>query len=324
MKKLYVVVTMDCERPSSETHASASGPSDYVASEKWTRAYASVAAEFGWPVTFFVHPESARHQTAMFHDLKRQGHCLGLHLHPWRFGDGRYRAECGGLADDELRKVLTEAALEWSAAMGERPLYFRPGAMSGNDSLFRILADLGFRGAGASMPGRLYPHTYSVWSGAEPDPHRANGFFRLLAGGLELVNMPNSVDFSRIIEKNKCWYHWDLRPDWPEADYEAIARNIVRQVKARDPIVPCINQVTHNDHDYTDPDDRTCRHFRRSLVAISAACAEEGLEPVGVTIADICDLVLQHPPVERRLALASGKIIYEPGVAREIRLGEMS
>lgn len=320
MKQIYVVVTMDCERPSGETHASASGPPDYATSEVWTRAYAAIAAEYGWPVTFFVHPESAQNQTAMFLDLERQGHGLALHLHPWRYGDGRYRAECGGLTGDELREVLTAATQEWAVAIGKHPNYFRPGAMSANDALYRVLADLRFRGAGASMPGRLYPHTYSIWSGAEPDPHRAHPFFRQLAGGLDLVNMPSSVDFSTIIEKNGCWYHWDLRPDWPAADYPTIARNIVRQIVARDPAVPCINQVTHNDHDYTDPEDRHCRHYRRSLAAIAAACAAEGLQPVGVTLADICDLVLQRPAVQRALVPASGKIIYQPGTAREIRL----
>ena len=320
MKKLYVVVTMDCERPNSETHASASGPPDYATSEIWTRAYADIAGGYGWPVTFFIHPESAQNQAPLFHEFERAGHCLALHLHPWRYDGKRFPAECGGLTEEALRAALTDATLDWTAAMGKRPLYFRPGAMSGNDALYRVLADLGFRGAGASMPGRLYPHTYSIWSGAEPDPHRAHSFFRQLAGDLDLVNMPSSVDFSTIIHRNGCWFHWDLRPDWPEADYETIARNIVRQIKARDPAIPCINQVTHNDHDYTDPNDRHCRHYRRSLAAIVTACAEEGFEPVGATLADICEMALERPPVARPLELASGKIIYRPGPSREIRL----
>jgi peptidoglycan/xylan/chitin deacetylase (PgdA/CDA1 family) len=320
MRRIHIVVTMDCERPNAETHANASGPPDYETSAIWTRAYTDIAAGYGWPVTFFIHPEAAVNQTALFLDLKAQGHCLGLHLHPWRLGDGRYAAECGGLTEESLNSALSEALEIWTDAMGFHPLYFRPGAMSGNDAIYKVLGQLGFRGAGVSMPGRFYPHTYSNWWGAEPDPHRAHSFFRQLAGDMDLVNMPSSVDFSTVIEKNGCWYHWDLRPDFPDADYEQIARNIVNQIKGRNPSVPCINQVTHNDHDYTDPNDRNCAHYIRSLDAIVVACEEAGLEPVGATLADISDMALEIPPVEHKLETASGKIIYAPGASREIKL----
>lgn len=319
-KKIYIVVTMDCERPNVETHASASGPPDYATSEIWTRAYAATAAEHGWPVTFFIHPEAAINQAKLFLDLERQGHCLALHLHPWRFGNGRYPAECGGLTEAQLRAALSEAAALWEHALGRRPVYFRPGAMSANDSFYPVLAELGFRGTGASMPGRMYPQVYANWWGAEPDPHRAHRLFRQVSGDLDLVEMPSSVDVSSVIFKNGCWYHWDLRPDFPEAGYERIARNIVRQVVARAPAVPCINQVTHNDHDFTNPADRTCRHYRRSLKAIAAAIAEAGLEPVGATLADICDLAFARPPVTRTVERASGRIIYQPGSSCEFPL----
>jgi hypothetical protein len=319
-EKIYIVVTMDCERPNVETHAAASGPPDYRTSAIWTRAYADIAATFGWPVTFFIHPEAALNQAELFLDLERHGHCLGLHLHPWRLGDGRFRAECGGLDEAPLREALAGSCALWEHALGKRPLYFRPGAMSANDWLYPVLADLGFRGAGASMPGRAYPQTHSNWWGAEPDPHRANRLFRHLAGDMALANMPSSVDFSSVIRKNGCWYHWDLRPDFPEADYERIARNIVQQTLARAPAVPCINQVTHNDHDYTDPNDRNCRHYRRSLAAIVAACSEAGVQPVGATLGDIADMVLAALPAERKLEQASGRIIFQPGRSSEIEL----
>ncbi len=135
VKKIYVVVSMDCERPNSETHASASGPPDYATSEVWTRAYAGIAGQYGWPVTFFIHPESAQNQAPLFHEFERAGHCLALHLHPWRYDSQRFPAECGGLTEEALRAALTDATLDWTAAMGKRPLYFRPGAMSGNDAL---------------------------------------------------------------------------------------------------------------------------------------------------------------------------------------------
>src|SRR5687767_12398266 len=116
-RKIYVVVSMDCERPNSETHADASGPPDYETSDAWTRAYADIAGEYGWPVTFFIHPEAALKQADLFLEFEKQGHCLGLHLHPWRFDRERYPAECGGLSREQLRSALSEAAALWAHAL---------------------------------------------------------------------------------------------------------------------------------------------------------------------------------------------------------------
>lgn len=319
-KKIYIVVTLDCERPNTETHADASGPPDYRTADAWTRAYTGIAGEYGWPVTYFIHPEVALEQTRLFLDLEAEGHCLGLHLHPWRFDPVRFPAECGGLDRDHLIAALAEAAALWQHGFGKRPLYFRPGAMSANDDLYPVLGELGFRGTGASMPGRAYPQTHSNWWNAAPDPHRAHAINRHIVGDMDLAEMPSSVDFSSVIHKNGCWYHWDLRPDFPEADYETITDNIVRQVLERDPLVPCINQVTHNDNDYTDPENRHCRHYRRTLDGIVAACRKYGAEPVGATMADIADMVLAAPPATAELEQASGKLIYRAGTSREIEL----
>lgn len=319
MKDIYVVVTMDCERPITETHPSASGPPDYEEAKVWTHAYAELAGEHGFPVTFFIHPEVALEQTALFDELESQGACLGLHLHPWRFGDGRYKAELGALTEIESRAAISEATALWQHAFGKRPLYFRPGAISANDSVFRVLADLGFRGGSVSMPGRVYPDVHAIWSGAVPDPHRAHPFFRQVEGDLEFVEMPVSVDFSTLVERNGWWLHWDLRPDF-DLDHRRIAANIVNQVKARDPSVPVINMVTHNDHDFTDPNDRVCRNFRAVLEGIADACDAAGLRPVGTTLDRICDMVLEQPIIHKEFMYAGGKGIFKRKKSREIAL----
>jgi len=319
MKDIYVVVTMDCERPTSETHARASGPPDYAAAEVWTRAYAETAAQYGFPVTFFLHPEVALAQTDLFLELEGQGACLGLHVHPWRFTDGRYGAELGGLPEAEGRAVLSEAVALWRHAFGRRPLYFRPGAMSANDSTYRILTDLGFRGGAVSMPGRVFPDIHAIWAGAAPDPHRAHRFFRQLEGDLEFANMPSSVDFSTLLEKNGRWFHWDLRPDF-DLDHHTVAARIVSQVLARDPAVPVVNMVTHNDHDFADASDPTCSGYHSVLSGIVDACTAAGLRAVGTTLEEVCYLVLAQPPVSQELNVASGKVMFDEGELREFSL----
>jgi hypothetical protein len=320
LRDIYIVITLDCERPTSETHASASGPPDQDRGAAWTQSYVDLAGEAGFPVTLFVHPEVALVQSKLFQKLEGQGACLGLHIHPWRFGDGRYKTEFGGLCETQARALLVEAIAMWQHAFGQHPYYFRPGAASANDNTYRILTELGFRGGSNSLPGRVYPDIYSVWTGAVPDPHRANSVFRQLEGDLEFVEMPISVDCSSLIEKNGRWLQWDLRPDF-DVDHELLAKNMVQQLQERKPSVPVINMVTHNDHDFSDPNDPTCISFRNVLQAIRKACDGAACRAVGITLDKVCDMVLDQPLVAKpSYNPASGKVFFQQGALRQFSL----
>ncbi len=191
LDRLHVVITMDVEPPTPDTHPTATGPENCANSEKFIRGYVERAAEFGFPVTFFIHPGVAVEQADLFEELKGRGGCVeGLHLHPWKFRDGKYRAHFGGLGERDLRAVLLESISMWRSGMGRRPLYFRPGTFSANDHMYQVLADLGFRGGSCSVPGRIWPRMNAVWTGAAPDPHRAHPVFHQNVGSLPFANMP--------------------------------------------------------------------------------------------------------------------------------------
>lgn len=300
MDKIYIAITMDCERDREHTDPNASGPADFAASAAWVRAYWDLAGAYGWPVSFFLHPEVAEGQGDLFLDLERQGACLGLHLHPWKFGDKHYRAHLGGLSGDRQRAVISEAIAVWQRAIGRRPEYFRPGTFSANDATFNVLVDLGFRGGSISAPERVYKELNSIWVGAEKDPHLANGVFRQWAGDLPFANIPLTHDYSEIVQLNGRWFYRDLRPDYVDADYTKIANNMVEQILDRQPAVPMINLVTHNDHDYTDPNDRVRRNYDAGLRAIREACDRHGVEAVGTTIDRLCDMVFDGVREESR------------------------
>ena len=311
--KLHVVITMDVEPPTSGTHPAASGPKSWADSDRFIRGYAERAAEFGFPVTFFIHPEVAVEQAGLFAEMKERGGCVeGLHLHPWKFRDGKYRAHFGGLGERDMRAAVSEAISMWQSGMGRRPLYFRPGTFSGNDFMYQVLADLGFRGGSCSIPGRIWPRMNAIWTGAALDPHRAHPTFRQLVGNLPFANMPVAVDVSGTVvtagtrfrnvdpasaslASNTVVGHWDMRPDWREADYERIAANIVHQVRERGATIPVINSITHNDNDFTDPEDRVCRNFVRAMRAMTDAARAVGMEPAGSTMETVADLVLAEP-----------------------------
>lgn len=298
MDKIYISISMDCERDRTQTDPTASGPADFAASAGWVRAYSELAGEYGWPVTFFLHPEVAEGQSDLFLELEEGGACLGLHVHPWKFGEGRYRAHFGGLSEADQRAVTSEAISLWQRVIGRRPEYFRPGTFSANDNTFRVLVDLGFKGGSVSAPGRIYQDLNAIWSGAVKDPHRPHPIFRQSAGTLPFGNIPLTCDYSTLENLGGRRFHRDLRPDYQDADYHLIANNIVEQLLSRQPAVPVIHMVTHNDHDYTDPEDRVRRNYDVVLREIDQACRVRGIEPVGATIAELVEMVLALPVEE--------------------------
>ena len=314
MDKIYVVATMDVEPATSTTHPSATGPDNWEDGEKFIRGYADRTGEFGFPVSFFIHPEVLEVQADLFKELGEKGHCVdGLHMHSWKFRDGKYKAHFGGLTENEMRANLSEGIAMWQTGMGRRPLYFRPGTFSSNDFMYQVLVDLGFRGGSCSLPGRIWRRMNAIWTGAEPDPHRAHACFRQLVGDLEFANMPVSVDFSsrtvtvgsdfRKVDPNSpeaagantVSSHWDLRPDWRDADYPTIAGNIIDQLIQRNPSIPTLSFITHNDNDHTDPNDRVCANLIKSMTAMNEAAKERGITLEGTTLDKICDMVLVEP-----------------------------
>src|SRR5262249_34008367 len=110
-----------------------------------------IASQYGQPVTFFVHPETAVAQAPMFRERATAGDCLGLHMHPWKYSlwrhaGKRYFAHYGSLSPAEQRALPVESPTVWCDAIGHLPKYFRPGTFSANDTMFQILADTGFCG----------------------------------------------------------------------------------------------------------------------------------------------------------------------------------
>ena len=314
MKEINIVVTMDCEPTTQTTHPSATGPHDWELGRRACEGYADIVGEYGFPVTYFVHPEAAIAQADMFKHLRSNGACLGLHMHPWKYSmwrhDGkRFMAHYGGLSEADQRELLQESSQLWEDALGERPTLFRPGTFSANDSVFKVLAELGFKGGSCSVPGRMMPEMRAIWTGALPDPHRTSAVLRQIAGPLDFVNVPVSTDFSTLLEgRLGRRLHPDLRPDidWESqygVTYPVIARNLVEQLIERQPAEPTICFITHNHYDYRDADDPATRRLRQSLEALCQACDDAGLRAAPATIERVVDATLALPYEEEDMVL---------------------
>jgi len=273
---------------------SGSGPRDYAESETAIRAYTTLAKECGFPCTIFAHPEVAVKHRDLLLELQSQGACLGLHLHPYKFGDGRYRKDLGAYSALEQRKILREAGEVWGKSLGQRPLYFRAGYFSASDSTFRVLRELGFRGGSLSIPGRVLPDHASVWAGAEPYPHRAHLNFRQPRGASDFVEVPVSVDFQRPVhigEAGELGYEWLYIPSM-RYNHREILRDILERFQTDLPRYPVIVTDTHNDQDYSNPRHPARLNLDTVLDSIESFCANMGLQPTGCTLDTLCDLVL--------------------------------
>jgi hypothetical protein len=309
MQAIKIVLTMDCEPTTATSHPAATGPATWTAGEDAVQGYVEIAAQYGLPVTLFVHPEAAVAQSSMWRELEHKGACLGLHMHPWKYAlwrhDGRkFLAHYGGLSAVEQKELLAEASAIWAESIGHRPQYFRPGTFSANDAIFQVLAGEGFRGGSCTAPGRVIPEMQAIWTGGQPDPHRANPVFRQARGSLNFANMPLSADFSQLLAgpAGRNMYA-DLRPDvdWPgqyNVSYRTIATNIVRQVRDRAPTVPILNTITHNHYAYRDAADPVYGRLKIMLDEMLAACEASRLRVVGGTLKEVSDDVLALPVVQ--------------------------
>ena len=309
MQDIKIVLTMDCEPTTATSHAQATGPANWGDGEHAVRGYADIAADYGLPVTLFVHPEAAVAQAGLFRELEEKGACLGLHMHPWKYSlwrhqGRRYFAHYGGLSVIEQHELLEESSVVWAEAIGHRPCYFRPGTFSANDAIFQVLAAQGFRGGSCTAPGRLIPEMQAIWTGGQADPHRASAVFRQAQGELEFANMPLSADSSTPLAgpSGRSMFP-DFRPDvdWPgqyNVSYRTIATNIVSQICERRPAVPVLNGITHNHYGYRDTSDPVYRRLRAMLDEMMSACHRAGLRVVPATLKEVADEVLAKPAVQ--------------------------
>jgi len=297
MNDVYVMLTMDCEAAKIDVSAhgremSGSGPAEYADSETSIRGYVESARALGYPVTLFVHPEVAVAHAALLQELKGGGTCLGLHLHPYKFAGDRYDRDLGAYSAEDQRSILAEAVDVWGEALGFRPIYFRAGYFSANDSTVSALLALGFEGGSLSNPGRILPDHASVWAGAAAYPHRAHEAFRLIEGDTDFIEVPVAVAYGRPVEQGHAGergFEWPYIPH--TYDHSRVIEDILNRFVEEAPGFGTIVTDTHNDQDYADPNHASSQNLKSIIATIEAVCAARNLVVHGVTLDRMCHLV---------------------------------
>lgn len=293
-KKLFVLFTMDVE-PS----AAASGSSGPDSDEVGMRAildFQNVLHRFAYRATYFIHPELIVAYPRFYKTLANEGNALGLHLHTTKFSAAKQRCELGGLPSREQRRLIDMAADLFERGLGVRPRIFRPGCFSANDATCGVLHDLGFMGGGVSIPGRIWPDRFCVWSGAYPYAHFAHKAFRQCAGDLRFVDIPLSVDLTTPLRYNPVgfYHHPDLRPGgvYSETDEVAYDRrellhNILQRMAADRPPINTLVVDVHNDRDFTSEGSQAAENLRAVLEGIEPECRALGWEAVPATYEEV-------------------------------------
>ncbi len=246
----FLLVMVDCEATQHSLQDPALG-------ERAVRGLMEIAAEKDFSLTLFATPGDLAASAALYGEATSRNHEVGLHLHPADLGYDDFLGVCGS---DIQRRILSEAMDRFVDAMGASPKAFSPGYFSANDYTFPLLAELGFSHGCMSVPGRVLPECASVWAGAPLDTHYANPNNRLLAGGLDFVNFPATVDPDSLMWGGK--HPQDLRVELVDAKnhWYTIAKAVERQMHNPPPICT-IRVTTHNTFEYGDR-----RDFRRQTL----------------------------------------------------------
>lgn len=121
-------------------------------SEPGYEALLRIMAEFNLPGTFFVTGKFARDNPSLLRETSERGHEVGSHGwdHGLNWKEG-YRHS--SYEDQRRRLMLCTDTLE--EILGARPRSFRAPNLSASDTMFRVLAELGYE-VDSSVPARRY------------------------------------------------------------------------------------------------------------------------------------------------------------------------
>jgi len=266
MTDFHIIFTMDCESCRPEID-------DVALGRRAMRGYADLLEREGWRGTFFVVPEQLPLMTDLLEELIAGGHEIGLHFHLETAG---YPSPYLGVYSfEEQLEIIGKAKETYRRALGREPGSLRPGFCSANDATFPAAHRLGFRQTSVSMPGRKMPRVAANWAGAPLFAHYAHPHNRFLEGGLDLVEIPPSVDWETMI--------WGgIHPQ----NHGFLIRKVMKRQCDENLPLKALVPITHDIFDYSDPRNFRCETMQGVIAEIKRYGQELGLKLVGSTLAE--------------------------------------
>ncbi len=287
MEQFHICWTIDCE-------CTQPGIEDTELGDNAIRGFSELLEASGWLGTFFLIRSELEPLSDLLAKSAAAGHELAIHTHPNACG---YPSPYLGVFDPETQRDIVNGTIEvFEQLFSVRPVSCRPGYASSNDYTFPTLRQCGIRQTSASMPGRRMSNLASNWAGAPLFAHYANPYNRFLEGGLDLVEIPITVDWETMI-----WgglHPQDLRVEYTDAKNHAftIRKVMRRQIEERLPVKSLV-VLTHNIFRFGDE-----TNFRRETMwgmieTIRDLSRELGVEPIGSTIQQVGEAYRQAVPL---------------------------
>lgn len=238
----HICWSIDCESSRREIN-------DVALGRRAIEGFCEILECVGWRGTLFLLPGEIEPMADILAQKTEQGHELALHLHP---DEPEYpSAYMGTYSSDDQEEMLEEALEVFQRVLGIRPTSMRPGFGSANDATFPVLAKLGFRQSSASFPGRKMSNVAANWAGTPLFAHYAHPHNRFLEGGLDLVEIPISVDWETMI-----WggiHPQDLRVEYTDAkNHSFVIRKVMKRQLSENLPLKALLPFTHNIFDYAD------------------------------------------------------------------------
>lgn len=275
--QFHVCWTIDCESAQPAI-------ADASLGRNAISGFARLLETEGWRGTFFLIRAELEPLGDLLGKTGEAGHELAIHTHPDCCG---YPSPYLGTYDAGTQREIIEGTIDaFEKTLGIRPKSCRPGFASANDATFPVLSACGIRQTSASMPGRMMTKLASNWAGAPLFAHYADPVNRFLEGGLDLVEIPISVDWETMIWGGM--HPQDLRIEYTDARNHSFAiEKIMRRQIAEDIPVKALVILTHNIFRYADRDNFR-RETMRGMIDTIRTCARDlGVEIVGSTITDV-------------------------------------
>ncbi len=276
MTKIFLDIQTDCE---ATQHAIANPE----LGKRAVLGLRDIMAESGLKGTFMVIPSDLKVHTEIYRELDRQGHEVGLHVHP---ADQGYDEFLGVYGFEDQVEILKEAIEVFSGCMGRPPLSFTPGYGSANDHTFPALEACGFKHGLVSVPTRDLPECACVWGSSPLGCHYPHRYNRCLEGDVDFVNVPGTIDPTSRMWGGK--HPQDLRVELVDAKnhYYTIEKAIDRQLQ-QDVPVKYIKVLTHNTFDYSAETDFRRETLYGIIKAVTKICWQRDCELVPANTAEI-------------------------------------